>query len=162
MDRDRAAQIQKHLLEASEALDRATEAMSLLDKEERKAFAEMLFEIHDALHFGLLRQLYHEHPELKPPEEQPHISCALRWSDVSLPDLISVADIDAAIADVLTGTWQKTAVVVTRAFQICESLPVPVTSEMLGARIVALVESGRIDSAGNPRMWRHSEVRQRR
>jgi len=161
MDRDRAAQIQKHLLEASEALDRATEAMLGLDKEERKAFAETLFEIHDALHFGLLRSLYFEHPELKPPEDQPRITCALRWSEVSLPDLISEADIDAAIADVLTNKWQKTAVVVAKAFQLCERLPVSVSSEMLGARIVVLVESRRIDSAGDPRMWRHSEVRLR-
>ena len=66
MDRDRAAEIQKHLLEASDALDRVTEAMFKLDKDERKAFAEILFGIHDALHFGLLRALYGEHPELIP------------------------------------------------------------------------------------------------
>src|SRR5262249_46190717 len=85
MDRDRAAEIQKHLLEASDALDRVTEAMFKLDKDERKAFAEVLFEIHDALHFGLLRALYAEHPELRPPDEPPHISSTLRWKDVSLP-----------------------------------------------------------------------------
>ena len=31
--------------------------------------------------------------------------------------------------------------------------------EMLGARIVALAEAGRIEGAGDLRMWRHSEVR---
>jgi hypothetical protein len=159
MDRDRAAEIQKHLLEACAALDRATEAMSRVNKDERKAFAEILFEVHDALHFGLLRTLYAEHPELKPPEEQPHISCTLRWSDVSLPDSISEADIDGAIAEALTTKWQKTALVVAKAFQLCEALPMPISTDMLGARIVALAESRRIEGAGDLRMWRHSEVR---
>jgi hypothetical protein len=68
MDRDRAAEIQKHLLEASDALDRVTEAM-----------------------FKLMAISY----------------------------------------------------------------------EMLGARIVALAKAGRIEGAGDLRMWRHSEVRLR-
>lgn len=159
MDRNISAEIQKHLLAASDALDRATEAMFHVDKDERKAFSEVLFEVHDALHFGLLRMLHAEHPELKPPEERPRISCTLRWADVSLPDSVTEADIDGAIAEALTTTWQKTAMVIARAFELCEPLPVPISTEMLGARIVALAESRRIEATGDLRMWCHSEVR---
>ena len=95
MDRDRAAEIQKHLLEASDALDRATEAMSRLDKDEREAFSEILFEVHDALHFGLLRAITSEHPELMPAAERPHISTTLRWEEVlsSGADLVEIFDL---------------------------------------------------------------------
>ena len=161
MDRNRAAEIQKHLLEASDALDRVTEAMFKLDKDERKAFAEVLFEVHDALHFGLLRALYAEHPELRPPDEPPHISSTLRWKDVSLPDSISEADIDTAIFAALTPRLQKTATVITKAFHHCQERAMAISYEMLGARIVALAKAGRIEGAGDLRMWRHSEVRLR-
>jgi hypothetical protein len=161
MDRDQAAEIHKHLRDAAAALDRATEAIFKLGKDERKAFAEVLFDVQDALHFGLLRALYAEHPELKPPQEQPRISSTLRWKEVSLPDSISEADIDAAIFEALTAKLQKTAMVVAKAFQRCEGFPVPISTEVLGARIVALAEAGRIEGAGDLRMWRHSEVRLR-
>jgi hypothetical protein len=161
MDRDQATEIRKHLLAAAAGLDRATKAIFKLGKDERQAYAEVLFDVQDALHFGLLRALYAEHPELKPPEEKPRISSTLRWEEVSLPDPISEADIDAAIFDVLTPKLQKVAMVIGKAFQRCEGFPVPVSTEMLGARIVALAEAGRIEGAGDLRMWRHSEVRQR-
>jgi hypothetical protein len=159
MDRDRAAEIQKHLLEASDALDRVTEAMFKLDKDERKAFSEILFEVHDALHFGLLRMLHAEHPELKPPAEPPHISCTLRWEEVALPNSVTATHIDAVIFEMLTPKLRKTAMVIGKAFERCQALSMPVSSEMLGARIVALAEAGRIEGAGDLRMWRHSEVR---
>ena len=161
MDQDQAAEIHKHLREAAAALDRATEAIFKVGKDERKAFAEVLFDVQDALHFGLLRALYADHPELKPPEDQPRISSTLRWEEVSLPDAISEADIDAAIFEALTPKLQKTAMVIAKAFQRCEGFPAPISTEVLGARIVALAEAGRIVGAGDLRMWRHSEVRQR-
>jgi hypothetical protein len=161
MDRDRAAEIQKHLLAASDALDRVTEAMFRLDKDERKAFAELLFEVHDALHFGLLRMLYAEHPELRPPNEPPHISSTLRWEEVSLPESITETHIDAVIFEMLTPKLRKTAVVISKAFERCRDLSMPVSNEIIGARIVALAEAGLIEGAGDLRMWRHSEVRLR-
>lgn len=161
MDRNRATEIQKHLLEASDALDRVTEAMFKLDKDERKVFAEILFEVHDALHFGLLRTLYNGHPELRPPEEQPHISSTLLWEEVSLPDSISEADIDAVIFEVLTPKLQKTAMVIGKCIQRCQALAMPLSNEIIGARILALAKAGRIEGAGDLRMWRHSEVRLR-
>jgi hypothetical protein len=158
MDRDQAAEIHKHLRDAAAALDRATQAIFKLDTDERKAFAEVLFDVHDALHFGLLRALYAEHPELRPPDP-PRISSTLRWED--LPDKISAADIDAMIFELLTPRLQKVAMVIAKALKRCEELALPVSAEIFGARIVALAEAGRIEGAGDLRKWRHSEVRLR-
>ena len=161
MDRNQAAEIKKHLLDAARAFDRATGAIFKLGKPEREPYAEMLFDVHDAIHFRLLPTLYAEHPELKPPPEHPHISSTLRWKDVSLPDSISEADIDALIFEVLTPRLQKVAMVITKVFERCQARAIPISTEMLGARIVALAEAGRIEGAGNLRIWRHSEVRLR-
>ncbi len=161
MDRDHAAAIHKHLWDVAAALDRTTQAMFRLDKAERQTYSDMLFEMHDALHYGLLRALYAEHPELKPADENAGISSTLRWEEVALPQSISAEDIDAAISEALTLEWQKIAMVIARALPRCQELAVAISTEMLGARIVALVEAGRIESAGDPRMWRHSEVRLR-
>jgi hypothetical protein len=159
MDRSQAAEIKKLLLNAARAFDRATGAIYKLGKTEREPYAEMIFDVHDAIHFRLLPTLYAEHPELKPPPEPPHISSTLHWKEVSLPDSITEADIDAAILESLKPRLQKTAVVITKALDRCRALAMPITIEMLGARIVALAEAGRIEGAGDLRMWRHSEVR---
>jgi hypothetical protein len=161
MDRDQATEIHKHLLDVAAALDRTTQAMFKLDKAERQSFSDLLFEVQDALHFGLLRALYAEHPELRP-DDPPSISSTLRWEDVSLPDNISVADVDAAIFEVLTSRLQKVARVLGKAGERCQELGLPISIEIVGARIGSLVETGHIEGAGNPRMWRHSEVRLRR
>ena len=42
-----------------------------------------------------------------------------------------------------------------------QELAMPISAEIIGARIVALAEAGRIEGAGDLRMWRHSEVRLR-
>ena len=57
MDRNHAAEVHRHLLDAAAALDRTTQAMFKLDKAERQTWADMLFEVHSAVHFGLLRAL---------------------------------------------------------------------------------------------------------
>ncbi len=159
MDRNQAAVVHKHLLEAAAALDRTTQAMFKLDKAERQTWADMLFDAHDALHFGLLRALYAEHPELRPADGVPEVSSTLRWEDVVLPERISAEDIDAAIAEALALDWQKTAMVIARALPRCQELATAISTDILGARIVVLVEAGRIDGVGDPRKWRHSEVR---
>jgi hypothetical protein len=159
MDRDQATEIRKHLLAAAAALDRATQAIFKLGKEEREAYVEVLFDVQDALHFGLLRALYAEHPELKPPGEKPRISSTLRWEGVSLPASIREADIDAAIFKALTPRLQKTSAVITKTAERCTALEAPNRFEIIAARIVALAEAGRIEGAGDLRMWRHSEVR---
>jgi hypothetical protein len=159
MDRDQAAEIHKHLLEVAAALDRTTQAMFKVDKAERQTFSDLLFEVQDALHFGLLRALYAAHPELR--NDPPTISSTLRWEDVTLPDKVSAEDVDDVILEVLTARQQKVATILGKALERCQKLELPINTEIIGARIVALVEAGRIEGFGNPRMWRHSEVRRR-
>ena len=94
-----------------------------------------------------------------PSNEIPTISSTLRWEEVSLPDSISEADLDQLIFSVMTSRLQKTAMIIARAMKRCEELDLVIDDEILGARIGALAESDRIDSAGDLRKWRHSEVR---
>ena len=49
--------------------------------------------------------------------------------------------------------------VVGRAVRLCDERALPISAEVLGARIQALAESDRLDSQGDLRKWRHSEVR---
>jgi len=159
MDRDRAAAIHEHLLEASDALEQATEAMLKLDKNERKSFQEILFKAQDTLHFALLPALYDIFPELEPEGEPPHITNTLRWEDVALPDSVAEPDVDAVIADVLKTRWQKTAMVIALAFERAQARSMPIAPEVFGARLIALSDGGRIEGAGDLRKSRHSEVR---
>jgi hypothetical protein len=96
-----------------------------------------------------------------PSNEIPAISSTLRWEEASLPDSISEADLDQLIFSVMTSRLQKTAMIIARAMKRCEELDLAINEEILGARIGALAESDRIDSAGDLRKWRHSEVRLR-
>jgi hypothetical protein len=94
-----------------------------------------------------------------PYTEPPTITSTLRWDQVSLPPSISEAEIDQIIFSVMTSRLRKTAMVVAQAHMRCEELGLPITAEVLGARLGALAESDRIESAGDLRKWRHSEVR---
>lgn len=58
----------------------------------------------------------------------------------------------------MTSRLQKTAMIIARAMKRCEELGLAIDEGILGARIGALAESDRIDSAGDLRYWRHSEV----
>ena len=158
MNRDLAAEIHKHLLDASAALNRADRAGLKLDEDGRRAFGELLADVIMPLHFGLLRALYAEHPDLRP-DEPGHISSTLRWKDVLLADSVTEADIDAVIFEMLTSRLQKTAKVIGNVFTRFQQLSMPISDEIIGARIVVLAEAGRIEGAGDLRMWRHSEVR---
>ena len=158
MDREQAAEVKRHLLNASRAFDRAAVAIYKQGKAERERFDEMLFEVYHTLHFGLLPTLYREHPELEP-RDPPRISSTLRWEEVSLPDPISEAYLDAVIFAMLKPRLQKMAKVVGDAFVRCEAQMNPIDPEIIAARIIALAEAGRIEGAGDLRKWRHSEVR---
>jgi hypothetical protein len=78
-----------------------------------------------------------------------------------LPDSIREGDIDAAIFEALTPRLQKTSMVITKTAERCKELTAPNRFEIIAARIVALAEAGRIEGAGDLRMWRHSEIRLR-
>jgi hypothetical protein len=86
-------------------------------------------------------------------------STSLRWQDVTLPASVAVDDLDAAITSVLTSRWQKTVMVIGTVLSRCRQCGLHVRDEILGARIQALAELDRIESVGDLRAWRHSEVR---
>jgi Protein of unknown function len=161
MNRDIAEEIHKHLLAAAAALRRAERAgQKLRIKRERRDFMELLIDVTMPLHFELLRALYRQHPELRPPEKG-EISSTLRWEEVSLPKSVSTNDLDAAILEVLTARLQKVAKVITDTAERCRALRGKSRFDIISARIIALAEAGRIEGAGDLRKWRNSEVRLR-
>jgi hypothetical protein len=116
--------------------------------------------MHTVLIFRLKSTLYREHPDLEPPDP-PQITSTLRWQDVSLPHPISEAYLDALIFAELKPRLLKMARIVGNVCLRCEAQLNPVDAEIIAARIIALAEAGRIEGAGDLRMWRHSEVRLR-
>jgi hypothetical protein len=160
MDREQAAEIKRHLLEAADAIDRAGQIIFGLDLQDRKSLTAPLGAIGCALHFELLQEVYDKHPELRPlPKEPARISSYLRWDEVSLPQSVSADDIDQAIFSAVTSRWRKTAMVIGNALTTCKQLDLAIDAETIGARVQALVESGRLEGQGDLRKWRHSEVR---
>jgi hypothetical protein len=155
-------EIEEYLLEAATAIDLASSIACRLSREEREAIAVPLVDLYSALHFELLGAVYDQHPELAPPDvELPVVSSMLRRDDVVLPPTVSEADIDAILFSVLTDQLQKIAMIVGKAAERSEALGLPTSSEIFGARVVALAEAGRIEAKGDIRKWRHSEVRLR-
>jgi uncharacterized protein DUF3658 len=162
MNRESAAEIQKHLLDANEAMERARRAIAGLGKEERVRFDDLLVDVMAALECNVLAAIHEQHPELEPPvegQEEPFINSELRWDQVRLPKSISEADIDAIIVSVMKPQWRKVAMVVVQALKKCEQLGLAISDEALAARIQVLAESGRIEGAGDLRKWGYSEIR---
>jgi hypothetical protein len=92
-------------------------------------------------------------------EDDERICSTLRWDDVSLPQWVSEADLDALIFAQLAHNWRKVARVVAYAGQACEARSLPISMDVIAARVRALVEAGAIEGVGNLSMWRHSELR---
>jgi Protein of unknown function len=160
MDKTQAAKIQRHMLDAADAINRASEIISALDEEDRAMLAVPLGEIVGALHFKLLQAVYTRYPDLRPPAaERPTISTVRRWEEIVLPESVSEADLDSIIFSVLTSRLQKTAMVIAKALKRCETLGLAVDAEVLGVRIQALAEAERLEGQGDLRKWRFSEVR---
>jgi hypothetical protein len=69
--------------------------------------------------------------------------------------------IDEAVLGVAEERWQKVAMMIIRAAEkLGSELPEGDAGyELVGQRIVALVEDGRLVSQGDISRWRHSEVR---
>jgi hypothetical protein len=159
MDIKRATEIQRHAVDAANAIDKAAEAIMALPKEDRARFAVHLEEISSALHFGLLPEIHNRFPELRPREERPAVSSFLLWEDVSLPDFVSEPELDALILSLLEPNWRKTAVIVGKAFELSKANGWPLDFKTFGARIQYLADRGQLDSQGDLSKWRHSEVR---
>ena len=162
MTRDQAETIQRHLLDADSAMDRARRAIAGLGKEDRVRFDDLLAEVSAALQADVLAAIYDQHPDLEPPaeeREEPSITSELRWDQVRLPASISEADIDTIIFSVMKPHWRKVAMIVATALGRCKELGLQISGEALAARLQVLAESGRIEDVGDLRKWRHSEVR---
>jgi Protein of unknown function len=160
MDKTQAAEIQRHMLDAADAINRASEIISALDEEDRAMLAVPLGEIVGALHFKLLQAVYTRYPDLRPPAaERPTISTVRRWEEIVLPESVSETDLDTIIFSALTSRLQKTAMVIAKALKRCETLALPIDAEVIGVRIQALAEADRLVGQGDLRKWRHSEVR---
>jgi hypothetical protein len=160
MDREQAAKIHEHLLDAVQAIRRANDVLFDFDKETRKKFAEYIGYINSDLHAEMLPIIYDQFPDLKPVHEEiPEICSTLLWEDVRLPPSITEADIDGVIFSVLKPQWRKTALIVHQAHDKSAALGWPIEDEIFVARLEVLAEAGRIDYQGYLRYWRHSEVR---
>jgi Protein of unknown function len=160
MDRTQAAEIQRHMLVAADAIERASQIIFDLDEEDREVLAAPLGEIILELHFKLLHAVYIRYPDLRPPAPDRHmINTDRRWEEIVLPESVSEADLDSIIFSVLTSRLQKTAMVIAKALKRCETLGLAVDAEVLGVRIQALAEAERLEGQGDLRKWRFSEVR---
>jgi hypothetical protein len=160
MTRDQAEEIQRHLLDAARAMDRASAAISDLGEEARRRFAKPLGNVVCDLHFELLRMIYQGFPDLQPPpREIPTINSTLRWEEVDLAPSITESDLDEVIFSVMEPQWRKTAMIVGCANERCRELSWSIEPEVLAARIQALADADRIEHQGDLRSWRFSEVR---
>ena len=160
MDRTQATEIKGHILDAADAIDQASRLIFALDKEDRAILAAPLGEIVSTLYFELLEAVYARYPDLRPVDDDRHIiDTGRRWEDIALPESVSETDLDSAIFSVLKLQWQKTAAIISRAWNRCETLGLPVEAEVLGVRIQALAEADRLEGKGDLRKWRYSEVR---
>jgi len=159
MDEDEAAEIHEHLLDAAYAIDEARAAIFTLGKEDQGGFAASLEAIETILHSKLLRAIYDRFPGLIEHDEFPEISSALRWDQVRLPPSISEAQVDQIIFSVMVPQWRKMARMIGDALGRCEEVGLPISAEVVAARIQALVEADRLVSQGDLRRWRFSEVR---
>jgi hypothetical protein len=94
-------------------------------------------------------------------EESPEdrICSTLRWSEVSLPQSVTEAELDALIFSELAERLRKVARIVGRVFQALEARSLYLSHEVIAARVRELAQTGRIESVGNLTMWRHSELR---
>ena len=161
MDREQAAEIHRHLLTAAKAINRVGQLAFDLSKEDRVAFAEPLGNAVQMLHYELLQKIiYNQFPDLRPPfKEKPPINSKLTWDQVNLPPSITVMNFDRVIISLLSQCWRKTAAIVGRVSEQYRSLGIDLDPAIAAARLMAMVDSGLVESAGDLRMWRHSEVR---
>jgi len=161
MDRTKAVEIQRHLLDAADAIDRVSGIVSSLDEDDRAALSAPIAKIASTIHFELLHEaVYAHYPDLRSEvDERSAINTVRRWEEIILPESVSETDIDSIIFSALSVRWQKTAMVVGRALTECQKVLLPVSAEMLGARIRALAEADRLESQGDLRKWRFSEIR---
>jgi hypothetical protein len=157
VDEEQAAEILDYLLTAARELDEARAAADQLADQDKDAAA--ISELAIKLNSELLEAMFKRFPDLLPFEEFPTINSTLRWDQVRLPSSVSEAQVDQIILSVIVPRWHKMARIIWDAVKQGQELALGVTDEMFAARIQVLIEAGRLESQGDVRKWRHSEVR---
>ena len=159
MNREQAEEILGYLLEAAFELDEAKAAANVFADQDKDAAALSALII--KLNSELLQAIYARFRDLIPFEEFPEINSSLRWDQVQLPPSVSEAQVDQIILSVIAPQWHKMARIIWDAVKRSEELALGVRDEAFAARIQVLVEAGRLESQGDLRKWRHSEVRKK-
>ena len=159
MNREQAEDILEYLLEAAFELDEAKAAANVFADQDK--YAAALSALIIKLNSELLQAIYARFRDLIPFEEFPEIDSSLRWDQVQLPPSVSEAQVDQIILSVIAPQWHKMARIIWDAVKRSEELALGVRDEAFAARIQVLVEAGRLESQGDLRKWRHSEVRKK-
>ena len=159
MNREQAEEILEYLLQAAFELDEAKAAANVFADQDKDAAALSALII--KLNSELLQAIYARFRDLIPFEEFPEINSSLRWDQVQLPPSVSEAQVDQIILSVIAPQWHKMAGIIWDAVKRSEELALGVRDEAFAARIQVLVEAGRLESQGDLRKWRHSEVRKK-
>jgi hypothetical protein len=71
----------------------------------------------------------------------------------------SPTEIDEAIMAAVTSCWMKVARINGDVLTEMQRTGIEISAEAVAERIEALIEQGKLQCQGNPKRWRHSEVR---
>jgi hypothetical protein len=162
MNRDEAAEILEYLLEAACELDEAKAAAAILEDrdEDAAALKEFIIKLNSELLQTIYERFgYDRFGDLIPFKVFPEINSSLRWDQVQLPSSASEFQVDEILLSVIVPRWHKMARVIWDAVKRSEEQALGITDEMFAARVKVLVEADRLESQGDLRKWRHSEVR---
>jgi len=159
MDEAQATKVHKRLLAVEKALSGVEKALRQLSAEDRAAFSEPMAGLWYRLRGQALRVIYTRYPELRPiADDIDEISSDLQWKDVTLPEGISAAELDAVILSQLKPRSLKVAKIIGDVMITFRERGLPIGEEIVGARICWLADIGRIESFGDLRKWRYSEI----
>src|SRR5437763_2181975 len=75
------------------------------------------------------------------------------------PNMPSTAEIDRAILSAVSARWQKIAMIIVNALGVRHREAIESDYEAVADRVEALIEQGKLQCRGDPKRWRHSEVR---
>jgi hypothetical protein len=162
MDREQAVEIHRHLLIAKKAINRVAALGYDLDRiEDRKALAEPIGNAYEAIQHEMMENvIYRQFPDLRPPsKERPRIDSKLTWDKVSLSPSVTVTDFDRVILWALSQQWRKTARIIGNVSGYYREFGIDLDPAIAAARLMAMVDAGLVEGAGDLRMWRFSEVR---
>jgi hypothetical protein len=160
MNREQATEIERHLKRADNAIRRAEILIQDLDQKDLAALAEPLGKTIGALNFDLRWVIHKQFPDLRPPDKGSRfVDSKLTWKKAQLPPTITVLEFDRVILSTLHGQWRKTARIVGNVSEHYRGLGISLDPAIAAARLRTMVDSGLVESAGDLRKWRFSEVR---